>query len=249
MMLSVVGLTTVIHIAPSSAVIISDGDLYNADWTSQVIQYSGPAVSFQVNQSAIGGHPGTYRWLAHTFGGYGRLETGHLYQAWQYDPAIEGSLAGVSLAFDLKLLIGGTSGAVGYGLLLYQDAHFFWPGEYGVWAEPADNVWRHFELPYYEEGDFVDILTGAQPDFSVDGSPIMFGYWGSNGTDGAAQTTTESGLDNWTLTVNSGGFPQEDGGGQENQGGEVPEPSTLLLLLPLFGAGAVRMLSNKRNQR
>jgi hypothetical protein len=223
-----VGLAAVIQATPALATIISDGTFNNTDWTATVLNHSGPPVSFSAVQVSSGGNPGEYRQLQQSYGGPGSLITGHIFHGAQYDPATQGAISSVSYSFDLMLLNGGDSGTVGYGSLLFQGGSYYLGGNSVLTTiEPVRNLWVHHDLLPLFAGDFLDVSgSGAHPDFSATGSPILFGYYGSNGTGISSPTSTLSGIDNWSANV--------------TQVPLIPEPTSVLLIVSGLGVLAAR---------
>lgn len=212
--------------APASAASYADGNFLDADWSASILAQSGPPASFAAARFASGGNPDAYRRLSHTYGGFGDITTGHLFAPAVYDPAAQGALAEVDVAFDLLLLNGGASGTVAYGALLEQAGTFYRAG-----FVLSTAAWTSYSLEGLTAASFAKVsgAGAATPDFSAAGAPITFGYYAANGTGLASQTSTLSGIDNWEVTVTAA----------------IPEPETYALLLAglgLLGFGARRKL-------
>lgn len=195
-----------VYTSPSWAVVpvsFSDGAFNNADWTASVIFQDGPPVAFTAQQVAVGGNPNEFRQVQHSYGGSGNIITGHLQSGAVYNPATQGAIADVDVAFDLMLINGGDSGAVAYGALLEQGGSFYTAGYVLTTIAPTTNVWVSHSFADLTTTDFTKLAGAgaAQPDFSVSGNPLQFGYFASNGTGIGRATMTLSGLDNWAVTV------------------------------------------------
>ena len=178
----------------------SDDTFASGDWTEiKIIDDQGNG-SFLVIQETVDGNPGAYRHLTHEWFGPGGIVSAHVYWVEEIDPAIHGAIRGVEFAFHLKLMEGGSSGAVGYNVLVVQEGTYYTSG---TAFNAAETYWQGFEYDYLTEADFRRI-SGAgpeQPDFSAYGSPVQFGYMASNGRSFEGSTQTISGLDNWSVTV------------------------------------------------
>jgi PEP-CTERM motif-containing protein len=224
--LAVLGLALSTRIA-GAAVVFSDTEFANADWSALILQSSGPA-TFTAQQQPSGGNPGAYRELRQNFGGPAAgdsITTGHQRNVALYNPATQGAISEVDFAFDLLLLDGGASLAVAYGALLVQAGSYYVAGS----ELTTTSSWTSHVIASLEASDFGKIFGSgpSNPDFSSTGTPVFFGYYAGNGTAFGA-TSTLSGLDNWLVTVNQ----------IENR---VPEPATIALLaLALVGLGFSR---------
>jgi hypothetical protein len=222
----IVALGLLLIAAPAAAASYADGNFLDADWSATILAQSGPPVSFAAARVTSGGNPDAYRRLSHTYGGFGDITTGHLLESAVYDPAAQGALAEVDVAFDLLLLSGGSSGTVAYGALLEQAGSFYQAG-----FELSTATWTSHSLEGLTAASFGKVSGpgAATPDFSAGGAPITFGYYASNGTGLASQTSTLSGIDNWEVTVTAA----------------IPEPETYALLLA--GLGLLGFAARRRS--
>ncbi|MEW4487019.1 hypothetical protein AB1L42_03005 [Thalassoglobus sp. JC818] len=211
----------------------SDGTFEDANWTATTIASTG-GTSFNVGQTASGGNPGTFRQIQNTYGGTqptGSIFTGHLRSAAIYDPSTQGEIQSLDFAFDLIGFDFGASNAVAYTALLFQDGFYYSSNSYPLIQAPA-NQWNSFTLPNLVASGFSRIGgAGETPDFSATGTTIQFGYGVSNGTGSPLQTMTDSGIDNWQVTVNANSV--------------VPEPSSFAL----FIIGCLPLLRAPRNRK
>ncbi len=216
----------------ASATVFFDGTFADADWTSQQLIATGafpsdPNATFSAGQVASGGNSGAYRTVTQTYQGPNQgIYVAHVNSTEVYDPSISGAIAGLSFGFDVDFFnypgtCCGPSFAVGYAPLVQQGGSFFL-GQTAIAIQPN---WIAFALPNQTAADFVlmngdPLLATSHPDFSATGGSFTIGYATFNGTAGASQTSTTSGLDNWSVTVN-----------------DIPEPSGVPMLV--FGAVAL----------
>jgi len=195
-MLAFVGYVTPIQAIP---VTFSDGVFNDADWTADIIQEEGPTPSFGVWQVTNGGNPDEYRHLQHSYGGNGSIMTAHLQKEAIYDPGSQGAISTLALSFDLYLFDGGDSRAVDYrGLIFQNDSYYI-----GGYASILAAKWESHSFTDLVASDFTLFVgTGPSiPDFSTTGSPLQFGYVASNGTSLSRPTSTQSGIDNWSVSI------------------------------------------------
>jgi len=211
--------------APAYAVSFSDVTFSNGDWTIQNLPYAetDPGATFAAVQVTSGGNAGDYRQTTLNYSGPNQgIVVGHLATNAVYDPSL-GAIGSIDFAFDLRFFnFPGTgpspSNAVGYGALIEQGGQYY--------RAPAvatvTNSWVHFAFSTTAASFNSPI---GHPDFSATGAPITLGYYTANGTGHASATTTISGIDNWSATINPAA---------------VPEPATWAMLLLGFGSmGAI----------
>jgi len=208
-----------------------DGTFNDADWSASVIFGNGPPGSFTAQQVSTGGKPNEYRHLQHSYGGPGNIITAHLRDGALYDPGSQEAILNLVFSFDLILFDGGSSNVVAYGGLIVQDNSFY-IGGYELTPLSNDlNRWEGgYNLSLLASDFWLASGTGpANPDFFSSGSPIQFGYFASNGTGLNFPTSTDSGIDNWSASIQP-----------------VPVPTTILL----FGTGLVGLIGcNWRRQK
>jgi len=187
-----------------------DGDFSDSDWTSTLLIDTTPApgATFSVQQPAAGGTPGAYRETRHDYLG-GSIQVAHVHGGAVADPSALGGISSVSFSYDL-IHLGDDPYAVRYRLLLIQDGKVFT-------SVPGDLIftggWQSFVHAGLGESDFVintELDTGTEnPDFSVAGAPIQFGYRTSNYASALDPQTRISGIDNWTVVVSGGAVSVE----------------------------------------
>ena len=210
-----------VHACPSVAATVAffDGDLSSTNWTGAIAYQTGPAASFSAQQIGTGGNPNQYREVRHSYGGHGSIVTSHLRSGATYSPLSQGAIADIDFSADLALFDGGESLTVAYRFLVTQGDSIY--SSLTQFTPTSRGIWTSNSIHDMTSADFSKLLgTGpATPDFSANGGLIQFGYWASNGTGNNNPTSTNSGLDNWSVTVTTA----------------VPEPASSALLLECLG--------------
>jgi hypothetical protein len=225
--------STTAHAAHAGAIFLDDV-FANGNWTASILVDTQPSTTdptFSAAQVGSGGVGNSaYRQTSHTYGpnngstGSAGLVVGHLGVPFVYDPATDGAITSIDLAFSANAFSVGNSGSIGYGALLLQNGSYYSAGFFNVIL----NSWTPFLLPNLTASSFGLVSGGGpgNPNFSAAGAPITFGYFTSNGTGlGGSQTSTLSGIDNYSLTVTSSAT--------------VPDETATLPLLALGLAGLV----------
>jgi len=206
-------------------VTFSDGTFNDADWTATEICGCVEG-SFVAQQVPTGGDPGAYRQTELIFPGgisqpVGASVVAHLNDSAVYDPATQGAITSIDFSFDNMEF---SNYGVGYSVLLSQngtDYIAFVPGLDDAVNPPFWTHVSHTGVNAFELWDTRNNFT--HPDFSGTAAAIRFGYYTSNVGDLFHESL--SGIDNWSVTVNSGVEPPP---GPEPS--SSPEPSSVLLL-------------------
>lgn len=174
------------------------------DWTEHVVLTLNGATS-NVEQRPSGGDTGSYRHMTHTMPGSGaKIWVIHLNSAATYDPSSQGRILSISYFESHRLFDPPFPGAtIGARFALYQSGKYFVTGN----LDFDSQTWESRSLLNRDAADFVEVLggtihTNSHPDFSYFGGEITFGYSRFDSTT-AGSATTEHGIDNWTVTVQS----------------------------------------------
>lgn len=189
--------------AGAATITIQDGTFANADWTSsvEVINAGGSVNAYQV---AAGGNPGSFRRVENTLNsaiGTGVSNTVfgfHRFAGGTYDPAVGGPILSISYAEDSQRISGGVQAcglAVRQGGVVYYGPGFLTPTAFGTWVTTTQ--------PALVASQFDAAAPGVQnPNFSIAGGPLEFGFYRSNSTSvGGGGGTTYGAIDNWTVTL------------------------------------------------
>ena len=208
----------------------SDGEFLDADWQDELIIDSSGSASYQVQRIESDGNPGAYRQVLHSWPAQSEMGVAHVRTVAQYDPSVDGAVSSIAYSFDLfNQDTGVNSDVVGYGLLIVQDGNYYHRYS-GAIADSG--VWT----PFAEEGltpaDFA-LVSGTgpkQPDFSCTGAVMTFGYLSTNNSSGQFPTL-DSGIDNWSVSIESAGACVADISGND---GSV-DTNDLLLMLANWG--------------
>ncbi len=222
--------TVIVLVGPILAdpVTFSDGTFNDADWAATQIGLPLCGCvdegSFVAGQVATGGNPGAYRETHLVWSGPGPI-VGHLNHNAVYDPAVEGAITTLDYSFDNIEL---SNYGVGYAMLISQNGtgYIAFPVLGLGLDDTTSPLWTHVSHTGLTASEFwEDNSNGTHPDFSSSGAPIQFGYWTSDG--GLWVHEDLSGIDNWSVTLNSGLEPPPV---PEPEPSSSPEPSSVLLL-------------------
>jgi hypothetical protein len=216
---------------PAQAATFFDGTFNDADWTRIVNITEGPFSSFEetASQSLSGGNPGAFRSMTHTWGNNTAARIYHFNVNAIYDPAVEGAIASIDYSADVRGLPGSTIGGVfGDGFAIQQDGRIFRTGTTGI---GNNSPWQTVSLLNLTSGNFIALDGGSEPDFSITGSSIQFGYIRGNFIPTRTVRTVAHGIDNWSVTLNLATVPVPEPS-------KTPEPSTIISL-GLLGFGAL----------
>lgn len=222
----------------SAAVVISDATFTDADWasTKEIDTTPGTVATFTAAQSAGGlGNPDPYRLVTHSYVD-GAIHISHVFTAGSYDPATQGAISTLDYTYDLRRF----SSDIGLAPLVGQRPSLFQGGTLFIMTTSfsfSHTGWAPFAALGLTQLDFIDLTASSSPDFSAAGALIQFGYFTNNGDPiGGIVTppslvTTDSGIDNWIVTVNQ--VPVQ-----------ISEPGTLAL----FGIGLAGLASLRRRK-
>ncbi|MBK9472839.1 MAG: hypothetical protein IPO18_11200 [bacterium] len=189
--------------ALATTVTFQDGTFTNAQWTTtvEVLNGGGSVNAFQV---ASGGNPTAFRRIENTLNsaiGTGVSNTVygfHRFAGGVYDPATGGPILAINYAEDSQRISGGVQAcglAVRQAGVIYYGPAFLTPTAFGTWATTTQSA--------LVAGQFDALAPGVQnPDFSVAGAPLEFGFWRGNSTSvGGGGGTTYGGIDNWRVDL------------------------------------------------
>lgn len=198
--------------ALAAGVAFQDDTFNDADWTGIAYWDQGGTASLSALQVFEPG-PNTFRQVTHDYG-VGTVIFLHLANDATYDPGTDGAIASVDFSYDLKAITGfpGCPDATAYDLQLVQDGRYYFYAPFQGY--PTDLIfgcqttWTSFAHTGAVAGDFVEVTTTeavwtSHPDFSVNGSPIRFGFVTSNtiSPNTLPHLTLVTGIDNWAVSV------------------------------------------------
>lgn len=185
---------------PASAAVvplINDTQMPLADWSAVAINTSG-GFTFGVSNPAAGGNGGAYRGISQaSTAGFAQGTVIHTH-AVGWDPSTQGAIDALDMGIDVNCFDGGTSGAVGFGLVVVQAGSvYFGP----TFTALTNSGWRtDLHAAGLTQASFHNSLA-ATPDFSAAGGPIAFGFFSSNGTGNGVPINSSSGADNFVVTL------------------------------------------------
>lgn len=224
--------TSALHAA---VITYTDSVFANADWEWQVIAQSAGTSGTVDGQVLAGGNPGAYRqhrmiWDAST-GPFTSREMvfANLLTAFSYDPVEFGAIESLAIGYD----VGGISSSLAIG----------YTGDFRPYLRQNDILYSLFGVEDRSStvngctsvlnlsalaSDWVSIDgAGLNPDFSVTGAAIEFGYrvrggpLACNGANGCTSAQLISGIDNFSISITSRDLPPVT---------SVPEPGSVLML-------------------
>ena len=176
--------------------LIAETEMANASFSAVVVDSTG-GFSGSAAQISAGGNPGAYRAIVHSSAQ--GVASGHIVHTHiaTWTPSISGEIVSLDMGVDAICFDGGTSNAVGFGLVLVQDAVRYYGPSYTALTASG---WRtDLQLTGLVAADFVGM--SANPDFSSTGSEIAFGFYTSNGTQSGTPISSSSGADNFAVAL------------------------------------------------
>ena len=203
-------------------IVHSDGDFDGGNWSFETSTSLGASAS--ASRISTGGNPGAYMQISLSMAaadGYSVLWAFN--SSAVYDPS---AAAIDTVGYREDLLQGGSPQAAGAALLQngLRYYRYAWTTEASVWttriATPDVGA-----TGYLLDGSQINGVNPLNPDFSILGAPITFGFFRNISGTALSSFTTTSRLDNWTTTVTP-----------------VPEPSAAsLLIAAMVLVGALRI--------
>jgi hypothetical protein len=203
-------------------IVFSDGDFGGGNWSFETSTSLGASAS--ASRISSGGNPGAYLQISLSMAaGNGYSVLWGFNSSAVYDPA---SSAIESVGYREDLMQGGSPQAAGTALM--QDGlryyRYAWATDSSVWttriATPDLGASGYFLDDSQNNG-----INPLNPNFSILGAPITFGFFRNISGTALTDFSTTSRLDNWTTTVNP-----------------VPEPSTLAFVV----AAAIALIVHRR---
>lgn len=200
----------------AAVITISDTTFSDADWTVHELTVTN--ASQTVSQVAVGGNPDEFRSMSHTLDpGTSSLFVFHEFTGSDYTPSTDGPITSLDYSEDQIRLT--SFGAIGANPALIQDGTVY----VGPDITFSNDVWNTTSLFALSAADFDD-GAGGNPDFSLTGSAIGFGYQRWNTSGGAL--VKDHGIDNWSVTL-------------QTSPSSIPEPGSMTFLgvMTCIGAG------------
>jgi len=197
--------------------VFSDSEFRKESWTIRSTVSGGAGKRLTARRQTPG--RGGYRYVRHQLNEaeimeQHRIGVCHIYWKRLYDPALNGPISSLDYEDTSALLSGHAKGQRGGAMLAQGGIYYYYQPRKGA-AVPFVNQpqWKRLQLTGLQAEDFAPADTFgnpdeavSHPDFSVQGDQIMFGFFRgslSGMTDEAA--TTETGIDDWKVTVHRDG--------------------------------------------
>lgn len=222
--------------ASSQAVVFFDGVFNDPDWSLTTITNAGGAGSFANGfQMPVGGNPTQYRIIRNSLninGANSAVVGVHMNNLAFYNPGA-GAITQINYSEDSINFLNQGGNGQGSGCVIVQSGRIYLQRNpilvmpysgYSTWtANPAPGL---VASDFHEIDAFGTIFAGNNPDFSIAGGIMQFGFWrgNSSGTATSGVFNSECGIDNWRVEV-------------------IPSPSGAAVLA---GAGLVAIRRRRR---
>ncbi len=179
-------------------------DTFNPeDWESSIFYEEGNGGVYSWQQELVGGNPGAFMMIVNTVFSappYSMIRVFYHQVGAVYDPSTQGAILSIDYSEDSIMLEGGGDGQ-GSGPTLEQDGVVFVAPRFLT----PETEWTPHVLTGLTQDDFaVWDDPDHHPDFSINGSPIFFGFQRGNATYSGGYTIV-GGIDNWTTTLHTEG--------------------------------------------
>lgn len=194
-------------------VTIADSTFLPANWSSNV-EFSSNGASESNEQRMVGGNSDEFRFMIHDLDpGPAQISVSHLFLGASYNPSVQGAIESLDYSEDQIEFDPPFSGAaIGALPALFQDGQIF----VGPDITFSNLMWQTTALNGLTASDFN--AGGENPDFSLSGGEITFGFVRSNSNTTSSGRITQHGIDNWRFTLHTTAIPE-------------PASSGLLLLI------------------
>lgn len=197
-----------------ASTVFFDGIFNNSDWTMTTITNAGGTGSFaNAFQMPVGGNPTQYRIVRHHLvinGANSSLFSVHMNVNAFYAPGTQGAVSVINYSEDSRNFLNQGGNGQGSGLALIQGGTIYVQRN-PVLVMPFSGFsnWAPNSAPGLVPGDLWELtpagalIPSSNPDFSVAGAPMQFGFWRGNSSGGVTTGTfdTECGIDNWRVEV------------------------------------------------
>jgi hypothetical protein len=213
--IAVISTITLVRTTAAAPVVV-DGTFANADWSATLVDNTTVGgATFSAGQSTVGGNPGDYRRVTHTYTGPGGFSVAHVFEAAAYDPSVSGAISSVDMSFDDRFFnypgVGPSAPFAVAVLPLIRQGGAYYLGPYSVTT--ADTwVSRTFNGLVATAFGFLAGTGPANPDFSGAGGAIYFGFLTGNGSCCGGENITISGVDNFMASVELQAIPEPAAG-------------------------------------
>lgn len=203
----------------AAIITISDTEFSSSDWNVHELTVTN--ASQTAAQLPVGGNPDNFRSMSHTLDpGASSLFVFHEFTGSDYTPSTDGLITSLDYAEDQIRVT--SFGAIGANPALMQNGTVY----VGPDITFSNDVWNTTSLLGLSAADFDD-GGGGNPDFSLTGSVISFGYrrWNTS----AGNLVKDHGIDNWSVTL-------------QTSPSSVPEPGSMAFLgiMTCLGAGILK---------
>lgn len=229
--------TLALFASSAQAITFFDGTFNNADWSLIQITNAAGAGSLTAGfQLPSGGNGGSYRLIRNNLviSGVNATIIGvHMNNFDFYNPS-GGAISAINYSEDSKNFVNQGGNGQGSGAAIIQGGKIYLQRNpilvmpysgYSNWtANPAPGLTAS---DFYEVDMAGNINAFSNPDFTVSGGTMQFGFYRGNSSGNLSSGTfnTECGIDNWNIDIQT-----------------TPAPASLALL------GAAGMLSSRRRR-
>jgi len=179
-------------------IVYSDGDFGGGNWSFQTSTSLGASAS--ASRISSGGNPGAYMQISLSMAaGEGYSVLWAFNSSAIYDPS---TIAIDTVGYGEDLLQGGSPQAAGTALLQngLRYYRYAWATDAPAWttriASPGLSASGYFLDDSQNNG-----INPLNPNFSILGAPVTFGFFRNISGTALTDFTTTSRLDNWTTTV------------------------------------------------
>lgn len=217
-----------------SSMVFFDGDFDDSEWNHTVYVFGGGGTQTDT-QYTTGGNPDSYLYIDTTVNSSPNswVEGVFLKQDAIYTPSFSGAVGTIDYSEDARCYYGGGRDGQAAGLVIQQNQNLYFMEPYFT---TQFSSWTHLNRSGLVASDFwyLDIANNQldstlNPDFSIAGSTMTFGFHRGNSTLGGGYSIG-AGIDNWQITVNP-----------------VPLPPTVLLFgTCMAGLVGVRLTRKKQ---